>query len=534
MTITSDHFNLEFSPCPPQVHATDKDINQNGQISYNLRESPNTLKLLNNRNLISNRFFEIDSKGCISLVNPLTNLPKSLTTYELIVIARDGGDIPLETSALVVLSIQRTGGSVYLPKINVLFLNDNNQPELNESARIGEIVARITVTDEDESEPTNKATNYKLDLDEVWSSVPSDLASSVSTNVSSSPSDDAYSRRQPTKFRLREIDQNTYLLIVSDRLDREEQESFDLRFTAYPAGRSAASMNGSQVLRLKLLLLDVNNKPPYFESKEPSIELNQYSDVGTLVYTFRALDRDLPATNRFAYALDAARSDRESLEWFELNGATGELRIKQLINCNLNKQPKLVVRVTDGLNEGESASLTVRLQSNNDHAPVLSQAFYNVSVSENALVGHCFLTLSAYDLDCGLNSSVTFSLLATNRADLPLTSRLSAFQLNQTSGELCIASKLDYEQRHFYELIVIAANPRQANSSSSSANSTSIVHIYVADANSHDPFFLTSQYKVNVHENIVPLMSNGLPAPILVVKGTCMVLFSYCYNFLYR
>lgn len=433
-------------------------------------------------------------------MNPLTNLPKSLTTYELIVIARDGGDIPLETSALVVISIQRTSGSVYLPKINVLFLNDNNQPELNESARIGEIVARITVTDEDESEPTNKATNFKLDLDEVSSSLSSSVPSSHTPS---------------TKFRLREIDQNTYLLIVSDRLDREEKDSFDLRFTAYPAGRS--SVNGSQVLRLKLL--DANDNLPYFESREPAVELNQYSDVGTLVYAFRALDRDLPATNQLTYALDTVRSDRESLEWFALNATTGELRIKQLINCNLNKQPKVVVRVSDGLNEGEAASLTVRLQSNNDHAPVLGQTFYNVSVNEGALVGHCFLTLSAYDLDCGLNASIAFNLLATNRADLPLTSRLSAFQLNQTTGELCIASKLDFEQRHFYELIVIAANPHQTNS-----NSTSIVHIYVEDSNSHDPMFLTSQYKVNVHENIVPLMSNGLPAPILVVKGAFLLI----------
>ena len=465
-------------------------------------------------------------------MNPLTNLPKSLTTYELIVIARDGGDVPLETSALAVLTIQATSSSAYLPKINVLFLNDNNQPELNESARIGEIVARITVTDEDESEPTAaKATAFKLDLDEVSpivlssvSSTSSNISSDLSFNVpsvsTSSVSGDEI-RRHSSKFRLREIDQNTYLLIVSDRLDREEQDCFSLKFTAYQPGKS---VNSSQVLRLNIQLLDANDNRPYFEDQRPSIELNQYSDVGTPVYTFKALDRDLPATNRLAYALDPVRSDRESMEWFELDQSTGELRICRLINCNLNKQPKVVVSVTDGLNEGESASLTVRLQSNNDHVPVLSQTFYNVSVDEQAPVGNCFLTLSAYDLDCGLNASVHFSLLATNRADLPLTSRLSAFELNATTGELCLTSKLDYEKRHFYELIVVAANPRQAGQS---ANSTAIVHIYVQDSNSHEPVFLTSQYKVNVHENIVPLMSNGLPASILVVKGRSMFVQLY-------
>lgn len=500
---------------------------------------------MNNKNLISNRFFEIDNKGCISLVNPLTQLPKSLTTYELIVIARDGGDIPLETSALVLLSIQSVSSSPYLPKINVLFLNDQSKPELNESARIGEIVARITVTDEDESESTNKATttNYKLDLDELVSSggrcgvATSDVlsttlspnlspnSSSLSSTLLSNDESNGH-RRQSSKFRLREIDQNTYLLIVSDRLDREEQDCFSLKFTAYQPDKSS---NNSQILRLSVRITDSNDNSPFFEDRQPSIELNQYSDVGTLVYTFRALDGDLPVTNQLAYALDTLRSDRESLEWFELNRSTGELRIRQLVNCNLNKQPKVVVTVSDGLNEGESASLTVRLQSNNDHVPVLSQAFYNVSVDEQAAVGTCFLSLSAYDLDCGLNASVRFSLMATNRADLPLTNRLSAFALNESTGELCLTSQLDYEQRHFYELIVMAANPGQqtrsnqtnSNQTNSGArkNSTSIVHIYVQDSNSHRPVFLTSQYKVNVHENIVPLMSNGLPAPILVVKG---------------
>lgn len=199
----------------------------NGQVSYSLQESPNTLKLLN-KNLLLNRIFEIDSnKGWITLVHPLLSLPKSLTTYELIVLARDAGDTPLETNTLVIISIQGTN-NLNQPKINILLFNDNNRPELNESAKIDEIVARITITDEDESEQTNKMI-YKLNLEEI---------SSNQTLL-------------VPKFKIREIDHNTYLLIVSDKLDREQQDQFDLKFTAYQTNKS--SLNGSEILRLRLI-----------------------------------------------------------------------------------------------------------------------------------------------------------------------------------------------------------------------------------------------------------------------------------------
>ena len=477
-----------------KCQATDRDSSLNGQVSYSLQESPNTLKLLN-KNSISNRLFAIDQNGWITLVSPL-NLPKSLTSYELIVIARDAGDIPLETNALVLISIQSTN-SYNLPKISVLILNDNNQAEVNESARIGEIVARITIKDDDEQ--INKI-NYQLNLEEL-----NDNSSSVQVLNSIN------------KFKLRELDRNTYLLIVNERLDREQQEYFNLKLTAF----SRLSMNCSEMLRLKIS--DSNDNRPYFEHQQTKIQLNQYSEVDTLVYTFSALDNDLPSTNQFTFTLDETRSDRESLNWFDLNQSTGKLKVKQRLNCNLNKNPLIVISVNDGLNEGESANLIIELQSNNDYVPVFERQFYNVSVDENSAIDYCFLTLIAQDQDCGLNSSIQFNLIATNRADLPLTSHLSAFQLNKTSGELCISSKLDYEQRTFYELIVMASNLN-------GLNSTSIVHIYIDDANDHEPHFQTNQYKVNVHENIVPL-NNGIPAPIVIVKGKLVLGKFLIFNF---
>lgn len=465
------------------MQATDKDINSNAQITYSLHESPKTLKLLN-KNQLSNHFFKIDNNGWIFLINPL-NLPKSLNNFELIVLARDNGDIPLETNALVIISIQDTN-NFNLPKINIQLLNENNQPELNESTKVGEIVARVSITDgeEDSEQSINKLTNYALQLEQLNSST--------------------------TKFILNKIDHNTYLVKVSDRLDLEQQEYFNLKFTAYQLNKSN-SPNATQLLQLKLI--DSNNNRPYFENKINRIRLNQHLEIGTIVYQFEALDKDLPSTNQLNYNIDKIKSDRESLDWFELNKTSGELRTKQFIDCNLNKNPLIVINVNDGVNQGEETSLVIELQSNNNYVPIFEQTFYNVTVEESAAIDFCFLNVQAIDLDCGLNSTIEYSLVATNRADLPLTNDLSAFKLNKTTGELCLKSKLDYEQRQFYELIVIAFNPTDH------LNSTSIVHIYVQDSNDFSPKFLTSHYKVNLHENIIPLTNNGLPASILTVKA---------------
>lgn len=61
------------------------------------------------------------------------------------------------------------------------------------------------------------------------------------------------------------------------------------------------------------------------------------------------------------------------------------------------------------------------------------------------------LQVSAIDSDCGVNAMVNYTLL-----DAP--SKNNPFYVKSISGEICIASDLDYEVKQVYEFLVIATD----------------------------------------------------------------------------
>lgn len=59
--------------------------------------------------------------------------------------------------------------------------------------------------------------------------------------------------------------------------------------------------------------------------------------------------------------------------------------------------------------------------------------------------------MSAVDSDCGVNAMVNYTLL-----DAP--SKTNPFFVKSISGEICVASDLDYESKSVYEFLVIATD----------------------------------------------------------------------------
>ncbi|EAL39705.3 AGAP007909-PA, partial [Anopheles gambiae str. PEST] len=114
-----------------QVYATDQDAGENGQVEY----------AINRRQSDKEQMFRIDpATGLISVNKPLDFETREL--HELVVVAKDRGMQPLETTAFV--SIRVTDVNDNQPIINVIFLSDDATPKISESAQPGEFVARIS------------------------------------------------------------------------------------------------------------------------------------------------------------------------------------------------------------------------------------------------------------------------------------------------------------------------------------------------------------------------------------------------------
>ncbi len=67
--------------------------------------------------------------------------------HELVVVARDNGAQPLETTAFVSVRVLDVNDNQ--PTINLIFLSDDATPKISEDAQPGEFVARISVNDPD-------------------------------------------------------------------------------------------------------------------------------------------------------------------------------------------------------------------------------------------------------------------------------------------------------------------------------------------------------------------------------------------------
>lgn len=255
-----------------QVYATDTDSGDNGLITFSI----------NRRQSDKEQMFRIDEKtGLIAVNKPLDFETKEL--HELVVVARDHGEQPLETTAFV--SIRVTDVNDNQPTINVIFLSDDATPKISESAQPGEFVARISVNDPDSK------TEYS------------------NVNVSLSGGDG--------RFGLTTRDNVIYLVIVSLPLDREMQPNYTLSVVATDQGNPP--LHASKTIYLKVT--DINDNAPEFEKDVYNANVQEIADPGTSVIQVVAIDRDEGNNSAIAYSL-LNTPDTHS-QWFAIDEHTG-------------------------------------------------------------------------------------------------------------------------------------------------------------------------------------------------------------------
>lgn len=296
--------------------------------------------------------FRIDSStGIISVNKPLDFETKEL--HELVIVAKDHGLQPLETTAFV--SIQVTDVNDNQPTINVIFLSDDATPKISESAQPGEFVARISVNDPDSK------TEYS------------------NINVTLSGGDG--------RFGLTTRDNIIYLVIVSLPLDRELQPNYTLNVVATDTG--TPPLHASRTINLRVT--DINDNAPEFEQEEYYANVMEVSDPGTSVIQVLATDKDEGNNSAITYTLISTPDTHSS--WFQIDTRSGLITTRAHVDCETDPVPRLTVVATDnGFPPlSSSATVLVTIHDVNDNEPIFDQSFYNGTVAENEVEGRCIL-----------------------------------------------------------------------------------------------------------------------------------------------
>ncbi|OTF83098.1 Cadherin domain containing protein, partial [Euroglyphus maynei] len=252
-----------------KVTATDNDDGDNGRVIYMLHmkqannpssSSSSSAAMKGGNMMDSSSYFAINRHtGWIYVIKPLDYESQDL--HELVIIARDQGVQPLETSAFV--SIRVTDINDNQPTVNILYLTSNSKPEISEAAKIGDLVARVSVNDADIHATSHSSSFMKKSSSKRYSPY---NGLSVSLFGASNG-----------EFGLKTADQIVYLIVVTGKLDRERQSKYQL--TVMVSDKGYPPQNTSTTFEIEVT--DVNDNAPYFDQHVYHTTLFESADIGS-------------------------------------------------------------------------------------------------------------------------------------------------------------------------------------------------------------------------------------------------------------
>lgn len=525
--------NVPIGTLVAMLTAADHDQGANGSVSYNLH--PTVFQRYDNT-------FSLDA-----LTGQLTTKRKldreKISSYEILVIARDQGIPPQSSTATVYLTVTDE--------------NDNN-PELYpqkyfsalpEDSKPGTSVVKVIATDKDEGE--NAMVTFKLESGgdnlfsvDKWTGV---ITLRESLNVSSKhlfrlnisaqdqgdkrstedavveiikasyleklhfdnyggyefqivedQGDSGFTRtRDVGSVRVRnseakysivygdpnnnfEINRESGKITTAKKIDREQMIMYSLTVVA----RVNLSYGKTTV---NVVVQDVNDNKPIFLREKEEIKLQENAAVGQEVFLARARDLDAGINSRITYSLSYNPDNQ-----FRISEATGVVYLNRPIRADPGAVLHMEVTASDGGEPQLSSKnfVAITIEDVNDHTPVFDHTSYETSLLESTPVNERFFALSATDADLGANGKVSYAITEGNNED-----KFGIFP----DGYLYVKKPLDREDKDYYSLSVSARD-----SGNPSRSSVVPVVIHVIDENDNAPEFINNTFIFSIRENEPP------------------------------
>ncbi|XP_027730465.1 protocadherin gamma-A4-like, partial [Vombatus ursinus] len=238
-------------------------------------------------------------------------------------------------------------------------------------------------------------------------------------------------------------------LVTADRIDREEL-----------CGKAPVCIVNAEILledKVKIYgveveIIDINDNIPSFGADEREIKIPESAVPGTRFPLPEAFDADIGMNSVQSYQLSSNHHFSLSVGKRTDGVKYLELMLEHALDREEEPVHLLTLTASDGGDPILSGTLRVPVTvlDANDNAPEFTQSVYTVNVPENLAQGTQLLTVSATDLDEGINGEVTYYF----QKSMEKTSRL--FHLNALTGDITVLEYLDYEECNFYEIDIEA------------------------------------------------------------------------------
>ncbi|XP_063314156.1 protocadherin Fat 1 isoform X2 [Pelobates fuscus] len=275
------------------------------------------------------------------------------------------------------------------------------------------------------------------------------------------------------------IDSSSGLITTAKSLDYEHFQVYSLIVRAADNGNPLLSSDTIVLVRLT----DLNDNPPVFTQQLYEAKISELARRGHFVTCVKATDTDQSDAEKLEYSILSGNEDLN----FVINRESGIITVSNLRKLVLHPFYTLNVSVSDGVFRS-SAQVRIAVIFANLHSPSFRQNEYEVELSENSPLQTLVAELKAVDEDEGLYGHITYHILNEFAKD--------NFYINDR-GQLFTAERLDRENptNKFIPISVMAKDI-------GGKVGFCTVNVILTDDNDNDPRFRSAEYKVSIASNI--------------------------------
>ncbi|XP_053671726.1 cadherin-87A [Anopheles nili] len=264
-------------------------------------------------------------------------------------------------------------------------------------------------------------------------------------------------------------------------LDYETQSVYYLSYRATDdEGRGQTS-----VVSVRISLLDANDSPPVCESPLYRASVDEGATLFEPPLVIRARDPDV--VSEINYRIIGSEAVGRH---FEIDKRTGQLTISKSVALDVNhlKSENVFfgVEATDGLYT-TLCNVNITIRDVNNHAPQFDRQNYLTSIEENFPIGTIVERLQAIDLDTGINAEIRYRIQQGSFDD---------FTIDNRTGVVSIARKLDYDRRNTYQMEIVASD-----AGTPSLSGTAMLTVSIINSNDKAPYFTPTTQRAEVSED---------------------------------
>lgn len=185
------------------------------------------------------------------------------------------------------------------------------------------------------------------------------------------------------------LDETTGVVRPHSSLDREEQEEYTLMITA------SDQLRHSEPQPLRIIVVDMNDSPPSYDTSSISVVVPRDLPVGGLVANVAADHPDTGFNGLTKYSLTAGTIG----EYFVLDSLSGQIYTLKMLPSGLSLSFTIIAEDLLISSQMDSLDVTITIDGLVDNPPVFAVSSDQILVAANHMIGSVILQLSAVDPD---------------------------------------------------------------------------------------------------------------------------------------